>query len=105
MYFLLYFTQKATQKSLSTFKAKIDGLLSPNEVKAIREKLHLTQQRACDIFGGGVNAFSRYERGETPVPKPLSLLLLLLCIHPHLLTDLTTKKKLILPIRHHQSPL
>jgi len=48
----------------------------------------LTQQKASEFFGGGVNAFSRYERGETPVPKPLSQLLLLLYIHPDLLLEL-----------------
>ena len=87
--------RKATQKELQAFRAKVDGLLLPDDVKFIREKLNLTQQKASDIFGGGVNAFSRYERGETPVPKPLSQLLLLLCIHPHLLAELNKKPVLL----------
>lgn len=80
--------RKATQKELQTFRAKIDSLLSPEKIKRIREKLNLTQQKASEIFGGGVNAFSRYERGETPVPKPLSQLLQLLYKHPNLLSEL-----------------
>jgi HTH-type transcriptional regulator / antitoxin MqsA len=80
--------RKATQKELQAFRAKIDRLLPPDEIKQIREKLNLTQQKASEIFGGGINAFSRYERGETPVPKPLSQLLQLLCKHPDLLIEL-----------------
>jgi len=80
--------RKATQKELQAFRAKIDRLLPPDEIKKIREKLNLTQQKASEIFGGGINAFSRYERGETPVPKPLSQLLQLLCKHPDLLIEL-----------------
>lgn len=80
--------RKATQKELQAFRSRIDGLLSPDNIKQIREKLNLTQQKASDIFGGGVNAFSRYERGETPIPKPLSQLLHLLDVHPNLLNEL-----------------
>lgn len=82
--------RKATQKELQAFRSHIDGLLSPDDIKHIREKLKLTQQKASDIFGGGVNAFSRYERGETPISRPLSQLLHLLDIHPDLLADLAT---------------
>lgn len=81
--------RKATQKELQAFRSRIDGLLPPDDIKHIREKLKLTQQKASDIFGGGVNAFSRYERGETSIPKPLSQLLHLLDIHPDLLSELT----------------
>jgi len=80
--------RKETQKELQTFRSRIDGILPPDDIKHIREKLKLTQQKACDIFGGGVNAFSRYERGETPIPTPLSQLLRLLNAHPDLLAEL-----------------
>jgi len=43
---------------------KVDGLLSGAEISALRKKLGLTQQEAAKVFGGGVNAFSKYERGE-----------------------------------------
>lgn len=83
--------RKATQKKLQTFRAKIDRLLSPDEIRHIREVLNLTQQQASNIFGGGVNAFSRYERGETPISKSLSQLLKLLNKHPDLLNELDKK--------------
>jgi len=41
-----------------------DGLLSGDEIRAIRKSLDLTQKEASELFGGGQNAFSKYERGE-----------------------------------------
>ena len=69
-------------------KARIDGLLTPMEIKKVRMKLKLTQKEAANIFGGGVNAFSRYEHGKTPVPRPLSLLLKVLGNHPSQLKEI-----------------
>ena len=43
---------------------KIDGLLTAQEIVDLRNKLGLTQQDAAKVFGGGVNAFSKYERSE-----------------------------------------
>ncbi len=58
------------------------------EVKRIRRKLKLTQKEAAAIFGGGVNAFSRYERGEVePGPSTIKLLHLL-DKHPELLPEI-----------------
>lgn len=43
---------------------KIDGLLTAQEIVDLRNKLGLTQQDAAKVFGGGINAFSKYERSE-----------------------------------------
>lgn len=43
---------------------KIDGLLTAQEIVALRKKLGLTQHEAAQIFKGGPNAFSKYERSE-----------------------------------------
>jgi len=57
------------------------------EIRRIRRKLGLTQKQAADIFGGGINAFSRYERGEVePGPSTVKLLHLL-DKHPELLRE------------------
>jgi HTH-type transcriptional regulator / antitoxin MqsA len=78
---------KATEKALHNFRAKIDGFLTTEEIRLIRSKLNLTQQQAAVIFGGGTNAFSRYERGEVRQTKALDQLLRLLDKHPHLLEE------------------
>jgi hypothetical protein len=45
------------------------------------KKLDLEQREAADIFGGGVNAFSRYENGKTK--PPLALVKLLKVLESH----------------------
>lgn len=53
----------------------------------MRRKLSLSQQEAAVIFGGGVNAFSRYETGKTKPPLSLVKLLKLLDHHPELIPE------------------
>ena len=58
-------------------------------IKSTRKKLNLTQAAASKIFGGGVNAFSEYERGITQ-PHPSTLKLLhLLNKHPEMLDEVS----------------
>lgn len=58
------------------------------ELRAIRKKLGLRQAEAGRLFGGGVNAFSEYERGKTRPPRATVLLLQLLNKHPELLAEI-----------------
>jgi HTH-type transcriptional regulator/antitoxin MqsA len=53
----------------------------------LHQKLALDQQEAAEIFGGGVNAFSRYENGKTKPSLALVKLLKLLDTHPELLQE------------------
>lgn len=59
-------------------KRKADNLLTPEHVRRIRKKVKLTQKEAQEIFGGGVNAFSKYERAEVTQPRATDILLRLL---------------------------
>jgi HTH-type transcriptional regulator/antitoxin MqsA len=61
------------------------------ELRRIRKKLGLTQKEAAVIFGGGVNAFSRYERGETEPNTSTRKLLRLLDKHPELLKEVVNE--------------
>ncbi len=54
----------------------------------MRKKLSLDQREAAEIFGGGVNAFSRYENGKTRPPLALVKLLKVLDRHPDLLDEI-----------------
>ena len=54
---------------------KADGLLTGDEIVALRKKLGLTQQQAAGYFGGGTNAFSKYERGEVMQSKAMDKLM------------------------------
>lgn len=53
----------------------------------MRKKLDLDQRDAAEIFGGGVNAFSRYENGKIRPPLALVKLFKLLDRHPDLLDE------------------
>jgi HTH-type transcriptional regulator/antitoxin MqsA len=60
-----------------------------SEIRRIRRKLGLSQAMAAGLTGGGHNAFSRYERGESaPLPAVVNLFKLL-DRHPDLLKELT----------------
>ncbi len=56
-------------------------------IRAIRKRLGLTQKQAAELLGGGVNAFSEYERGVTRPSKAAVVLLKLLDLHPELLKE------------------
>ena len=58
-----------------------------DSVRAIRKKLKLRQSDAGKLFGGGVSAFSDYERGKTQPHKSTVLLLQILDRHPELLDE------------------
>jgi HTH-type transcriptional regulator/antitoxin MqsA len=61
--------------------------VDPDYIAKVRRKLNLDQRQAAELFGGGVNAFSRYENGKTKPPLALVELLKLLDRHPDLLTE------------------
>jgi HTH-type transcriptional regulator/antitoxin MqsA len=61
--------------------------VDPEFILSVRKKLDLDQKEAAEIFGGGVNAFSRYENGKTRPPLALVKLLKVLDRHPDLLSE------------------
>lgn len=64
--------------------------VDPAYITRVRKKLQLDQREAAEIFGGGVNAFSRYENGKTKPPLSLVKLLKVLDRHPDLLNEIRT---------------
>lgn len=56
-------------------KKELDGLLSSKEIYRVREHLEITQHEASKIFGGGLNAFSKYERGEVSQSEAMDKLM------------------------------
>ena len=66
------------------------AIVDPEFIIRVRKKLALDQQEAAAIFGGGVNAFSRYENGKTKPSLALVKLLKVLDRHPDLLNEIRT---------------
>ena len=73
---------------MKTFGKQVNAsIVDPAFISAVRKKLHLDQQEAAEIFGGGANAFSRYENGKTKPPLALIKLFRVLDRHPDLLAE------------------
>jgi HTH-type transcriptional regulator / antitoxin MqsA len=66
------------------------AIVDPTFIINVRKKLDLDQRQAAEIFGGGINAFSRYENGKTKPPLALVKLFKLLDRHPDLLDEIKT---------------
>jgi HTH-type transcriptional regulator/antitoxin MqsA len=76
---------------IKEFTKKVDALIvDPEFIMRVRKKLDLDQREAAEIFGGGVNAFSRYETGKTRPPLALVKLFKVLERHPELLAEIRT---------------
>ena len=73
-------------EEVGEFIKKINAeAVDPAFIRGVRKKLRLDQKEAAEVFGGGANAFSRYETGKTMPPLALVKLLRVLDIHPELL--------------------
>ncbi len=78
-------------KALAELKAEVQGVLKPDEVRAIRLRLKLSQRKASELLGGGPRAFQKYESGEVLVSRPMTQLLRLLERDPRRLDELTRR--------------
>jgi HTH-type transcriptional regulator/antitoxin MqsA len=78
-------------REMRAFSKQINAaIVDPSFISTVRKKLELDQREAAEIFGGGVNAFSRYENGKTKPPLSLVKLLKVLDRHPELLSEVRT---------------
>lgn len=78
-------------REMQNFNKQVNAaIVDPEFIVSVRRKLHLGQREAAELFGGGVNAFSRYENGKTKPPLALVKLFKLLDRHPDLLDELRT---------------
>jgi HTH-type transcriptional regulator / antitoxin MqsA len=89
--------KESTRVSLAMleFNKQVNAaIVDPAFITKVRKKLDLDQQEAATLFGGGVNAFSRYETGKTKPPLALVKLFQLLDLHPDLLGEIRTPELL-----------
>ncbi len=78
-------------REMRAFSKQVNAaIVDPGFITRVRKKLNLDQREAAEIFGGGINAFSRYENGKTKPPLALVKLFKLLDRHPDLLNELTS---------------
>ena len=75
-------------KEMLAFNKEVNRELTPIDLLAsVRERFKLNQQQAAKVFGGGTNAFSRYESGKPKPPVALIKLFKVLDRHPALFDE------------------
>lgn len=80
---------KYLNAAMLAFAKQVNGAsIKPEFISETRKKLQLDQREAAELFGGGPNAFSRYENGKTRPPLALVQLFKLLDKHPSLINEL-----------------
>ncbi len=83
---------KVSDRALNRLKARAEGLLEPEEIRRIRKKLHLTQEMAGMMIGGGPRAFQKYENGDLLPSRAISSALVLLDHDPEGLAVLKKRR-------------
>ena len=84
---------KVSDRMLNRLKADHEGLLPPEEIRRIRKKLHLTQEAAGLVIGGGPRAFQKYEKGDLLPSRAVSNALILLDRDPEALSVLKAPRR------------
>lgn len=66
---------RANKRAVLAFRKAVDGLLTGAEIRALRDKLGITQDQAARLFGGGPKAFSKYEADDVAHSESMNTLL------------------------------
>lgn len=66
---------RANKRAVLAFRKSVDGLLTGNEIRALRDKYGITQDQAARLFGGGPKAFSKYEADDVAHSAAMDTLL------------------------------
>ena len=78
----------ANKRTVIAFRKRVDGLLSGEEVRALRERLGISQKQAAQLFGGGPVAFSKYENDDVAQAESMDKLLRVVSAEPSALAVL-----------------
>lgn len=86
---------KLSDRALNRLKARVEGLLAPEEIRRIRRKLGLSQEAAGELIGGGPRAFQKYETGDGLPSRAISSALILLDDNPKALAVLKARQAVL----------
>jgi HTH-type transcriptional regulator/antitoxin MqsA len=75
-----------------------DGYLVSDEIRAIREMFRFRQEDASRVFGGGANAFSKYECGYVTQSQAMDKLLRVAAHFPHVVAYLCALENVPIPV-------
>lgn len=84
---------RESEKTLTDFRRTVDGLLTSDEIKAIRKKLGATQKELAEMLEVGEKTFARYENGQVTQSRAMDFTLRALNMHPNLLHSIKLGRK------------
>lgn len=67
--------ERFNKRQRLAFRKQVEGLLTGDEIKAIRQRHGLTQKQAAEIFGGGPVAFAKYEADDVAQSQAMDRLI------------------------------
>jgi putative zinc finger/helix-turn-helix YgiT family protein len=85
---------RANKRAMTVFKKQVEGLLTGEEIRALRKSFELSQGLAAELFGGGKVAFSRYESDDITQSAAMDSLLRLCAANSSNLLLLAIQKKI-----------
>lgn len=85
---------KLNKRIVMAFRKQVDGLLTGDEITALRKQYKLTQAQAAQLFGGGPVAFSKYENDDVAQSEAMDTLLRLVRRSPAAFWALVEEKGL-----------
>lgn len=85
---------KLNRRVLMAWRKQVDGLLTGEEITALRKQYKLTQGQAAKLFGGGPVAFSKYENDDVAQSEAMDTLLRLVRRSPQAFWALVAEKSM-----------
>lgn len=72
---------------------RLEGLLSPTELKQVRARVGLSQRDMARLLGVGEKTYTRWELGLSPQTKAMDNLIRLADQHPELLLEIEARRR------------
>ena len=96
---------KQNKRIVMAFRKQVDGLLTGDEITALRKQYQLTQAQAAKLFGGGPVAFSKYENDDVAQSESMDTLLRLIRRSPAAFWALVEEKGLQADFTQQREPV
>ena len=96
---------KLNKRIVMAFRKQVEGLLTGDEITALRKQYQLTQAQAAKLFGGGPVAFSKYENDDVAQSEAMDTLLRLIRRSPAAFWALVEEKGLQADFTQQREPV
>ena len=96
---------KQNKRIVMAFRKQVEGLLTGDEITALRKQYQLTQAQAAKLFGGGPVAFSKYENDDVAQSEAMDTLLRLIRRSPAAFWALVEEKGLQADFTQQRKPV